>query len=104
MKTRLRIPSDFTSKWNPSGRRNEYFQPSGNSGLPWRDLPWIRQGIGALILSTLLWLVLLLPAQWKMERATDAAIIRRLFLRWSVAGWAATVLLFYGLWAMVTKR
>ena len=74
------------------------------SGLPWRDLPWIRHGIGALLLSTLLWLVLLLPAQWKMERATDAAVIRRLFLRWSVVGWTATGLLFYGLWVMVSKR
>ena len=74
------------------------------SGLPWRDLAWIRHGMGALALSTLLWLVLLLPAQWQMERVTDAAVIRRLFVRWSVVGWAATGLLFYGLWAMVTKR
>lgn len=74
------------------------------SGLPWRELTWIREGIGALVLSTLLWLVLLLPAQWQMERVTDAAVIRRLFLRWSVIGWAATILLFYGLYVMVTKR
>jgi uncharacterized membrane protein len=74
------------------------------SGLPWRELSWIREGIGALVLSTLLWLVLLLPAQWQMERVTDAAVIRRLFLRWSVIGWAATILLFYGLYVMVTKR
>ena len=30
--------------------------------------------------------------------------VLRLFTRWSVLGWASTVLLFVGLWSMVMKR
>jgi uncharacterized membrane protein len=69
------------------------------------DTPWLRQGIGALASSTTLWLVFLLPDQWRLQRVdpADDATLRRLFLRWSVVGWAATALLFYGLWAMVSK-
>jgi uncharacterized membrane protein len=69
------------------------------------DTPWLRQGIGALASSTTLWLVFLLPDQQRLQRVdpADDATLRRLFLRWSVVGWAATALLFYGLWAMVSK-
>jgi uncharacterized membrane protein len=69
------------------------------------DTPWLRQSIGALASSTALWLVFLLPDQWRLQRVdpADDATLRRLFLRWSVVGWAATALLFYGLWAMVSK-
>lgn len=75
-------------------------------GYPIADTPWLRNGIGALILSTLLWLVFLLPDQWRLERIdpADEAGLRRLFKRWSVVGWTATALLFYGLWTMVSKR
>jgi uncharacterized membrane protein len=68
--------------------------------------PWIQKGIGALGLSTLAWLVVLLPDQWRLERLepADDARLRRIFLRWSIAGWASTALLFYGLWAMVNRR
>jgi hypothetical protein len=54
--------------------------------------------------STLVWLVVLLPDQFRMERVADGPSLRRLFLRWSVAGWASTAVLFYGLYAMVTRR
>ena len=69
------------------------------------DTPWLRQGIGALASSTALWLVFLLPDQWRLQRVdpANAAGLKRLFLRWSVAGWTATALLFYGLWAMVSR-
>jgi len=74
------------------------------SGLPILQTPWLLKGIGALALSTLSWLLFLLPDQVRMERAVESPRIRQLFLRWSVVGWLSTLLLFYGLWAMVTKR
>lgn len=75
------------------------------AGLAWRDTPWLVRSIGALAGSTLLWLVLLLPDQWRLERleAGDLAALRRLFLRWSVVGWTATALLYWALWQMVGK-
>lgn len=74
-------------------------------GLRVADTPWLLQGIVALALSTAVWLVALLPDQLRLERidAVDDRALRRLFLRWSVLGWMATALLFFGLWAMVTK-
>ena len=68
--------------------------------------PWLVHGIAALASSTLIWLAVLLPDQWRLRRVdlgNDAAL-RRIFLRWSVVGWAASGILFYGLWAMVTGR
>ncbi|MEO8479026.1 MAG: DUF2269 family protein [Gemmatimonadota bacterium] len=75
------------------------------AALPWRDQPWLRHGIELLALSTLIWLVVLLPDQLRMERTDpgDMARFRRLFVRWSVAGWLATALLYLALWIMVTK-
>ncbi len=73
-------------------------------GLRVRDTPWLIHGITALAISTLLWLAVLLPDQLRMERTTDGAAVRRLFLRWSVVGWLSTAVLFYGLYAMVTKH
>jgi uncharacterized membrane protein len=73
------------------------------SGLSWLDTPWLVHGIAALGLGTTVWLAVLLPDQLRLERASDPEEIRRLFLRWSVVGWADTLVLFYGLWAMVTK-
>ena len=69
------------------------------------ETPWLLKGIAALALSTLLWLVLLLPDQLRLERLApdDQHSLRRLFLRWSVVGWLATLVLFYGLWMMVGK-
>ncbi len=74
------------------------------SGFPFYTTPWLFKGIVALTLSTVSWLVFLLPDQWRLERATDRAVIRRVFIRWSVLGWVSTLLLFYGLWAMVMRR
>ncbi len=69
------------------------------------EIPWLLHGIVALAASTLVWIVVLLPDQIRLERADagDHARLRRLFLRWSIVGWADTALLFYGLWAMVGK-
>lgn len=70
------------------------------------ETPWLLKGIAALALSTVAWLAVLLPDQLRMERVseTDDASLRRVFRRWSIVGWASTLLLFYGLWTMVTKR
>jgi uncharacterized membrane protein len=68
------------------------------------ETPWLIHGIGALAASTLIWLTVLLPDQLRLERmdpANDAAL-RKVFIRWTVVGWAATGVLFYGLWTMVT--
>lgn len=69
------------------------------------ETPWLLKGIVALAVATLLWVAVLVPAQIRLERvaADDDRELRRLFLRWSAVGWASTLLLFYGLWAMVTK-
>jgi len=69
------------------------------------ETPWLRQGIWALAASTALWLIFLLPDQWRLERAdpADDATLRRIFRRWTALGWTATAFLFYGLWAMVSK-
>jgi uncharacterized membrane protein len=73
--------------------------------LAWRDTPWVRTGIVMLALSSLAWLVFLLPDQFRMERVdpADDARVRQLFTRWSVIGWASTVVLYVGIWAMTTK-
>ena len=67
--------------------------------------PWLLRGIVALGAATALWLVVLLPAQLRMERAGrgDGAGLAPVFRRWSVVGWAATALLYYGLWAMAGR-
>jgi uncharacterized membrane protein len=74
-------------------------------GYSLAETPWLRHGIGALAVSTALWLVFLLPDQRRLERVDpgDDVALRRIFARWSVVGWAATAVLFYGLWAMVAK-
>jgi len=69
------------------------------------ETPWLLKGIVALGCATLVWLVVLLPLQVRLERmSSDEPGFRRTFLKWSIIGWADTALLFYGLWAMVTKR
>ena len=66
--------------------------------------PWLARGIAALGVATVLWLVVLLPAQLRMERAVDDdEALRRAFRRWSMVGWAATAVLYYGLWAMAGR-
>ncbi|HEU4648698.1 MAG TPA: DUF2269 family protein [Gemmatimonadales bacterium] len=75
-------------------------------GYPWLETPWLRRGILMLVLSTLCWLGVLLPDQFRMERIdpADDPRLRRTFLRWAVVGWAATAFLYIALWAMVTRR
>ncbi len=70
------------------------------------EVPWLRRGVLMLVISTLAWLVFLLPDQLRMERVdqSDDRGVRRLFTRWSALGWASTILLFVGLWSMVMKR
>jgi uncharacterized membrane protein len=77
---------------------------------PWRT-PWIAGGFGLLGLSTLLWLVVLLPCQLQMIRlsqdvADDAPLppaFYRAFWWWNVVGWFATLLLVAALAVMVLK-
>lgn len=73
--------------------------------LPWRDLPWLMRGIELLAASTALWLLVLLPDQFRMERCApgDTVRFKALLRRWSVVGWFATALLVAALWIMVTK-
>jgi uncharacterized membrane protein len=74
-------------------------------GYPVLETPWLLKGIVALAVATLAWILVLLPDQWRLERLPpgDDVHLRRIFLRWSVVGWAATAVLFYGLWVMVGK-
>ncbi|HKU61559.1 MAG TPA: DUF2269 family protein [Gemmatimonadales bacterium] len=69
------------------------------------ETPWLLHGIASLGAATLLWLLVLLPAQLRMERAgqSDGDALGRAFRRWSVVGWTATGLLYYGLWAMAGR-
>lgn len=73
--------------------------------LSWLEMPWLLRGISALIACTLVWLVMLLPDQVRMARLDpgDSGRLRVLFRRWSVVGWSATLLLYVGIWYMVTK-
>jgi len=75
-------------------------------GLPFWGTPWLVRGVGALAAATLLWLAVLIPDQFRLERMEpgDEAGLRRVFLRWSVVGWSSTALLFFGLWTMVTRQ
>jgi uncharacterized membrane protein len=70
------------------------------------ETPWLLKGIVALGVATLVWLAVLLPCQIRLERTPphDRARLRRLFLGWSLVGWADTAVLLYGLWAMVARR
>lgn len=77
---------------------------------PWKT-KWILGGFGLLSLSTLLWLVVLLPCQSRMVRLTRQAQdgvplpegFHRAFFWWNAVGWFATALLVGALALMVTK-
>jgi len=68
--------------------------------------PWLAKGVGALAVSLLLWGVFLVPDQFRLKRIPkdDRRTLRRIFLRWTIVGWITTLVLFFGLWAMVTKH
>ncbi len=74
-------------------------------GFPIWATPWIRQAIIALSVSTVAWLVVLVPAQRVMLRATsdDADALTQAYHRWNITGWAATIPLIYAVWCMVAK-
>lgn len=74
-------------------------------GFPLWDTPWIRQAIVALGVSTAAWLIVLVPAQRVMLRATpdNPAVLTHAYHRWNITGWAATVPLVYAVWCMVAK-
>lgn len=75
-----------------------------SAGLPLMGTGWIRHGIYLFAAAGLLWLLFLLPAEFRMERAADdEARFRALFRRWTFIGWAATLLLVGALWMMVMK-
>ena len=76
------------------------------ANLPILDTPWIRRGALLLAVSTLLWLTVLLPDQWRLERLGDDRdeFRKAVFTRWSVVGWLSTALLFVAMWSMVLKR
>jgi uncharacterized membrane protein len=75
-------------------------------GLSWAGTPWLRHGVYALAASTLMWLAVLMPDQFRMVRLADrgdVAGLRRVYRRWAVLGWVATGALVWGLWVMVMK-
>ncbi|MCU0625844.1 MAG: DUF2269 domain-containing protein [Gemmatimonadaceae bacterium] len=74
--------------------------------LPLLGTPWIRDSILLLVGGTLLWLVILIPAQVQLGQAAaadDDAALRRAYRRWTVVGWLATVPLVLSVWRMVAK-
>jgi uncharacterized membrane protein len=75
------------------------------TGMPILETPWIRRSALLLAISTLLWLTILLPDQWRMERLDRSRdeFLKAVFTRWSVVGWGSTVLLFVAMWSMVLK-
>jgi uncharacterized membrane protein len=74
-------------------------------GFPIWGTPWIRQGLIALAISTVLWLIVLVPAQRVMVRVdpTNDRALTQAFHRWNITGWLATAPLVYAVWCMVAK-
>jgi len=74
-------------------------------GLPLWGTAWIRNAMIGLGISTLLWLVVLVPAQRRMRLLgpSDEAELRRTYHRWNVTGWVAVAPLLWSLWNMVNK-
>lgn len=78
------------------------------AGMPLLGTPWIRHGLSLLVVSTLSWLTILLPDQYRLATLDPAAPgyearLRRTFTRWNVVGWLSTGLLFAAVWFMVYK-
>lgn len=74
-------------------------------GFPIWDTPWIRLAVIALALSTLVWLIVLVPAQRVMLHTdpADDRQLARVYHRWNITGWIATVPLLFAVWCMVAK-
>ena len=74
--------------------------------LPFFETQWLLHGTAALLVSTLIWLLFLLPDQYKMKklaRQNDLENFEKTYHRWSLLGWGATIPLIYGIWVMVVK-
>lgn len=77
---------------------------------PWRT-PWIVGALLLLVLSTALWLLVLVPCQSRMVRLSRQALeegslpeaFHRDFKLWSIVGWFATALLIGAMAVMVLK-
>ncbi|MDZ7631077.1 MAG: DUF2269 family protein [Gemmatimonadaceae bacterium] len=74
-------------------------------GYPMWETRWTREAILALGLSTAIWLTVLVPAQRRLlQLAPDAdAELSRVYQRWNITGWLATIPLGWSLWCMVYK-
>lgn len=78
----------------------------GMTGLSVHETPWLLKGTLALAASTLVWLVLLLPDQFRMQKLAeegDGVGFKKAYYRWSILGWLATIPLIYAIWVMVAK-
>ena len=73
--------------------------------LPWREMGWLLHGIELLALATLVWVVVLLPDQLRMEEHADKDPERfaRCFRRWTIVGWVDKALLVAALVLMVLR-
>ncbi len=82
------------------------FAMAGINGLTFQENPWLVQGIVALAVSTIVWLLVLLPDQFRMKTCAesgDSAGFIKAYRRWSLLGWLATIPLVYGIWVMVVR-
>lgn len=75
-------------------------------GLLFLETRWVVKGAGSLAVALLLWLIFLIRDQLKLMRMPkdDRRGLRSVFMRWAILGSVVTLVLFYGLWAMVMKR
>ncbi len=74
-------------------------------GFPMWETRWIREAMIGLLLSTAVWLVVLVPAQRQLLRIApeQEVLLQRTYQRWNGAGWLAAVPLLWSLWCMVYK-
>ena len=74
-------------------------------GYPMWETRWIRGAMLGLLASTMIWVLVLIPAQHRMLRlgSDQAEAQRRVYQRWNVAGWIAVVPLLWSLWCMTYK-
>jgi uncharacterized membrane protein len=74
-------------------------------GYPLWGTRWIREAMIGLLLSTSIWLVVLVPAQRTMLRlgVENRDALRGVYQRWNVAGWIAVIPLLWALWCMTYK-
>jgi uncharacterized membrane protein len=74
-------------------------------GFPLWDTRWIRWAMLGLGVSTVIWLVILVPAQRQMVRlhSSDDDAVRSVYGRWRTAGWLAVAPLLWSIWCMVAK-